>query len=227
MIFGLSSDFLCYPPEFEKAVNQEEQDMGTLTIKVSDLTGEQIGDEREAARLVVEKHPNFAEPITLDVHPEEVIGALEEQEPRFVVLTYYPPAGQGVEPRQAVMPLEEFNALATKQEMNQVLENANRAQQEEQRGVRGRRRGGRQTQQRRRARVDYASPEHAGEPHAGRVSPAEQEYVREYLDEVNARLREQGVREIDPTDPEMASRYGLTPQPTVNAEAGGEAAQSS
>jgi hypothetical protein len=35
-------------------------------------------------------------------------------------------------------------------------------------------------------------------------------YVREHLDEVNARLRENNQRQIDPTDPRMAERYGLT-----------------
>ena len=61
----------------------------------------------------------------------------------------------------------------------------------------------------RRERVDYTSPEHAGEPHRGLISEAERAYVREHLEEVNARLREQGLREIDPTDPGMAERYGL------------------
>jgi hypothetical protein len=181
--------------------------MGTLTIKVSDLTGEQIGEEREAARLVVEKHPDFKEPVSLDIHPEEVIGALEAQEPRFVVLTYYPPAGLGEQPRQAVMPVEEFNALARDRDMTEVLANANRTQQEERRYTRGRRRGGRQ--QRSRERVDYTTPEHAGEPHRGIISDAEKQYVRENLKAVNKRLRGQGIREIDPADPRMAERYGL------------------
>ena len=57
----------------------------------------------------------------------------------------------------------------------------------------------------------YASPEHAGEPHRGRASRAEQEYGQVHLEEVNARLRADGIREIDPNDPNMAKRYGLTP----------------
>ena len=35
------------------------------------------------------------------------------------------------------------------------------------------------------------------------------ELVRDHLDEVNERLRGQGIREIDAGDPEMAERYGL------------------
>jgi hypothetical protein len=53
--------------------------------------------------------------------------------------------------------------------------------------------------------------------HPGIVSETEKEYVRNHLDEVNARLREQGKREIDPADPEVAERYGLQQEP-VEAE---------
>src|SRR3712207_7701375 len=59
-------------------------------------------------------------------------------------------------------------------------------------------------------RRDFTSPEHAGEPHRGRITDAEKEYVRNNLAEVNRRLREKGMREIDPNDPEMAERYGVT-----------------
>ena len=56
------------------------------------------------------------------------------------------------------------------------------------------------------------SPEHAGEPHRGRITEAEQAYVREHLDEVNKRLRGKGMRTIDPADPTMWERYGLAEQ---------------
>jgi hypothetical protein len=50
-----------------------------------------------------------------------------------------------------------------------------------------------------RGKVDYSSPEHAGEPHRGRITDAEKAYVREQLEAVNARLRAAGLREIDRT----------------------------
>jgi hypothetical protein len=87
------------------------------------------------------------------------------------------------------------------------LENALRAQHEEETRRRGRRKSGRGGE--RRPRVDYTSPEHAGEPHRGRIPDEEKQYVRENLDSVDARLREQGMREIDPSDPQMAERYDL------------------
>ena len=61
-------------------------------------------------------------------------------------------------------------------------------------------------------KVEYASPEHAGEPHRGRITEAEKAYVREHLDQVNRRLRGKGMRTIDPADPTMRERYGLSEQ---------------
>ncbi len=59
-------------------------------------------------------------------------------------------------------------------------------------------------------KIDYASLEHAGEPHRGRVSPEEAKIVQENFDEVNKRLSEAGMRMIDPADAKMKERYGLS-----------------
>ena len=198
--------------------------MGTITVKVSDLTGEQISDETQLARLVVEGHPDFPEPVTLEVLPSEV----EEQLPtdqEFVILSYYAPADPT--PKNFLMPLDAFNNLFKQVDVTSALRKAFAAQEKEREGSRSRRRGGRRQVSRTRQRIDYTSPEHAGEPHRGTISEAEKVYVREHLDEVNARLREKGLREIDPADAAMGERYGLTQQPPADSEAGGEAAQSS
>jgi len=60
-----------------------------------------------------------------------------------------------------------------------------------------------------RGKVNYATLEHAGEPHRGRITEAEKELVRKNLDTVNKRLRDAGQREIDPADQAMRDRYGL------------------
>jgi hypothetical protein len=170
-------------------------------VKVSDLSGEII-DPSQLTRLVIEEHPDFPEPITLEVLPEEIETDLPEQEP--YVLFSYQFAGRR-RPQRYVMPLAEFNRLFRGEDPSEVLRDALREQK------RRRREGQAETAPRleRRERVDYASPEHAGEPHRGLISEAERAYVREHLEEVNARLREQGMREIVPTDPEMVERYGL------------------
>jgi hypothetical protein len=61
----------------------------------------------------------------------------------------------------------------------------------------------------RRAKVDYGTMEHAGEPHRGRITETEKRLVRENLDQINTRLRDQGLREIDPAEESMRDRYGL------------------
>ena len=128
------------------------------------------------------------------------------------------------DPQPLFVHLDDFNDLFSNKNLrpDQALQREQQSQQEEERSRRRgtRRRGSRQEQPqtRRRERIDYSSPEHAGEPHPGRITEGEKEYIRDHLDEVNARLRQQGRREIDPTDPLMAERYGLRQEPIEEAE---------
>lgn len=180
--------------------------MGNVLFKVSDLTGEIVQPEQEAqlTHLVVEQHPDYEEAITLEVLPEDIEGQLPE--PTELVLISY-------NDQQYLIPVDQFELLFRKQDATAVLERALAAQQEERKGRRGGRRRQEAGTRERRPRIDYTSPEHAGEPHRGTISEAEKAYVRDHLDEVNARLREQGLREIVPDDPEMAERYGVIPVP--------------
>ena len=180
--------------------------MGTITVKVSDLTGKIIDQEEQAARLVVEQHPHFDKAITLEALPSEI----EEQLPEgseYVALSYYPPSGEPQ--RRILVPLDQFNNLFEESDPETVLQTA-LANQQEKPQVETSRRGG-QRAATKKERTDYTSPQHAGEPHRGLISQAEKDYVREHLEEVNTRLREKGVREIDPSDPKLADRYGLSP----------------
>lgn len=187
--------------------------MARVEIRVSDLTGEQIPDEERAARLIVE-HPDYPEPIGLDVLPNEITPHLHEDASRFVVVSLEDPENP-TPPQRYALSVDEFNELFARTDAQEALEQAYSQQQEEQRS---RRRGGkrasgkRQTESRQqRDRINYATPEHAGEPHRGVVSEAEAEIVRDNLDEVNDRLRRDGFREIDPNDPKMAADYGFPP----------------
>jgi hypothetical protein len=58
-------------------------------------------------------------------------------------------------------------------------------------------------------RIDYSSPEYAGNPHRGRVTEVEAAYVRDNLDAVNKRLSAEGKPMLDPSDPKTRKRYGL------------------
>jgi hypothetical protein len=108
-----------------------------------------------------------------------------------------------------------FNKLGSSDDMNAVLMRAI-AEEHQARGAREpapRRRGRRPSedgQPARRGKTNYGSLDHAGEPHRGRITEAEKQIVRENLDDVNRRLSQQGMRTIDPSDPDMQKRYGLS-----------------
>jgi hypothetical protein len=184
--------------------------MATKTIKVSDLTGTEIGSEENLARIVVEEHPELTDSVTLEVLPEEVEGKLPQKQD-YVRLTYYPPTDSRGVPQSLVLSVEEFNALSQTDDMETILQNA-LAEQYEREGKRRGRRGRRAGE--RRARIDYGSPEFAGMPHRGRVTEAEKAYVRSNLDEVNVRRMREGHDPIDPANYRQAEKYGLTaPEP--------------
>jgi hypothetical protein len=187
--------------------NERSRGVATKTVKVSDLTGEEIGGEENLARIVVEEHPSLSDSVTLEVLPEEVEDRLPVEQ-NLVHVTYIPPTESGGEERSLVLSIEEFNNLSTDFDMETILSDALAEQQQREGRRRGRR--GRRGAGEKRQRVDYSSPDHAGLPHRGRITDAEKEYVQQHLEEVNARLELQGQRTIDPTDPDMAERYGLS-----------------
>jgi hypothetical protein len=180
--------------------------MGTKVIHVSDISGRE-GTDEELGRLVVHQHPDFQQgPITLDVLPEEV-KALEAAT-QLVVLEYFAPGSRRGE--RLTVTLEDFSRLAQDgADMKAVLFQA-LIDQQGQRSAKSSR-GGEPAHaiSSRRAKVDYGTLEHAGEPHRGRITETEKRLVRENLDDINARLRAQGLREIEPGEDAMRDRYGL------------------
>ncbi len=176
--------------------------MATKVVHVSDLSGREA-DENQLGRLVVLEHPDIAEPAHLEVLPDEVAN-LQSAE-RLVRLEYYPPGTR--KPETLTVPADQFNALAKDEEMRAILVRAitSAHQQRGQTAAATRTAGSRAA----RGKVNYASLEHAGEPHRGRITDAEKQLVREHLEEVNERLAAEGLRTIDPSDPTMRERYGL------------------
>jgi hypothetical protein len=171
-------------------------------VHVSDLSGKQA-DEDAFAKLIVHEHPNYQTPITLEVLPDEV-GELPDDE-QYVSIELIQPGDRSG--RRTIIALDRFNKLASSGDMNSVLMNAV--------AETHRRRGGGQVLpmrargRSRKDRVDYATIEHAGRPHRGRITDAEKELVRNNLDRINSRLRSEGQREIDPSDETLKERYGL------------------
>ncbi|ROT33022.1 hypothetical protein [Micromonospora sp. HM5-17] len=168
--------------------------MGKRTVHVSDFSGKVLGSADEAVRIVVLEHPDLvAGPVQLEAEPREV-EAIDDAALDVAILEIHDDPDGG-EPRRVVVTASEFDALATDVPMSQLLRTAERV------------RPAKST--RRTERIDYATLEHAGKPHRGRVTEEEARLVRDHLDEINKRLADEGIRQIDPTDPEHAARYGF------------------
>jgi hypothetical protein len=180
--------------------------VATKVVHVSDLSGREAEDEDQLGRLVVLEHPDVGEPATLEVFPDEVAG-LQGAE-RLVRLEYYPPGERRAQ--QLTVTADQFNDLAKGEDMQALLVRAiTTAHERRGEGAQPARRQRRGAGGSGRGKVNYASLEHAGEPHRGRLTEAEKELVRNNLEAVNQRMRESGMREIDPSDPTMRERYGL------------------
>ena len=172
--------------------------MGQKTVRFSDLSGQLIMHDDALARIVVHKHPELGDgPVEIEALTEEA-EAIEEAALRVAVIDLYLP--DDIEPRRIVMEADAFDKLATQNSMDELLTAARPVR----RSTRSSPTGGSRAD-----RLDYATHEHAGKPHKGKVTDTEKELVRDHLDEINERLAGQGVRTISLTDPEHVERYGL------------------
>jgi len=98
------------------------------------------------------------------------------------------------------MEADAFDKLATQSSMAELLTAARPVRRSARSSSTGGSRGD---------RLDYATREHAGKPHKGKITDTEKQLVRDHLDEINERLAGQGLRTISLTDPEHVERYGL------------------
>jgi len=172
--------------------------MGQKTVRFSDLSGQLIMHDDALARIVVHEHPELGDgPVEIEALTEEA-EAIEEAALRVAVIDLYLP--DDIEPRRIVMEADAFDKLATQNSMDELLTAARPVR----RSTRSSPTGGSRAD-----RLDYATHEHAGKPHKGKVTDTEKELVRDHLDEINERLAGQGVRTISLTDPEHVERYGL------------------
>ena len=141
--------------------------MAVKVVHLSDLTGRH-GDKSEFADLEV-RHPDFREPIHLEVLPAEVESLLKSAA-RVVQVDYTAPGARSSE--RLFVPVDDFNALAGDRDMKGILMEALASAHAE----RGRAaRDGQKTPRTGgavRTKINYASLEHAGEPHRGRITEA-------------------------------------------------------
>ena len=171
--------------------------MGQKTVRFSDLSGELITRDDALARIVIHEHPELGDsPVEIEALADEAAG-IEKAALRVAVVDLYLPGED--EPRRVTMEAAAFDELAIDKPMNELLLTARPARPARRAKAAAAPRG-----------VSYDTLEHAGEPHKGRITEAERELVRDHLDAINDRLAAQGMRTIDPGDPEHATRYGLT-----------------
>ncbi|MGH3421510.1 MAG: hypothetical protein ACRDOD_18200 [Streptosporangiaceae bacterium] len=172
--------------------------MGQKTVRFSDLSGQLIMHDDVLARIVVHEHPELGDgPVEIEALTEEG-EAMEEATLRVAVIDLYLP--DDIEPRRIVMEADAFDKLATQNPMEELLTAARQARRSTRSSAGGSSRGD---------RLDYATREHAGKPHKGKITDTEKQLVRDHLDEINQRLASQGLRTISMADPDHVERYGL------------------
>ena len=173
--------------------------MGQKTVRFSDLSGQLIMHDDALARIVVHEHPELGDgPVEIEALIEEA-ETMEETALRVAVIDVYLP--DDIEPRRIVMEADAFDKLSTQNSMAELLTAA--------RPVRRGTRAGASSGGSRGDRLDYATREHAGKPHKGKITDTERQLVHDHLDEINERLTAQGLRTISLADPEHVERYGL------------------
>ena len=173
--------------------------MGQKTVRFSDLSGELITRDDTLARIVIHEHPELGDtPIEIEALADEA-AVIEKSALRVAVVELFLPGEE--EPRRVTMDVAAFDKLASDKPMSELLLTARPAKpaRRPRAAAPAAPRG-----------ISYDTLEHAGEPHKGRITEAERELVRDHLDAINERLAKQGIRTIDPQDPEHISRYGLT-----------------
>ena len=183
--------------------------MGQKTVRFSDLSGQLISEEDTLTRVVVLEHPELGDsPVEFEALLDEA-QTIEKSAVRVAVLELHLPGED--EPRRVTVDLDGFDAMATDTAMSELLITARPARKSSRtasatssRGSRASNGSGGGT-----GKVNYASLEHAGEPHKGKITDTERQLVREHLDEINDRLVGQGLRTISLADPDHVERYGL------------------
>jgi hypothetical protein len=157
-----------------------------------------VQNPEELAQITIVDHPEVTDgPVRIEALPGE-LETLGKMAIKAVTIEVKLPDEE--EPTRHVVTTANFAKLATDKPMAEVLEGAERVI-----FKRGRGNGGTGNGEAR----DHNSLEWAGTPHKGKTSPEEARLVRENLETVNARLVAQGLRPVDPGNPEHARRYGF------------------
>jgi hypothetical protein len=173
--------------------------MAQRMVRFSDLTNKIIEDDGTVVRIVVEQHPALVNgPVEIEAAQHEV-DTIRKGALSVVSLKLY--QSDGSEPEVVTMEIEAFNNLAGGVDMVDIIRRAEPAYPP--------RRKARSAPVPTADKLNYSTLEHAGKPHRGKITEAEQETVRNNLAAINDRLKRDGVRTIDLDNAEHVTRYGL------------------
>lgn len=150
-----------------------------------------------ALPLVVTEHPDLDQPVRLEAVPGE-LAQLGKYSIAAVGLEVTSPGGE--EPTRYVLTVANFNKLASDRPHGRGPADAEPVVPK---------RCSHTTTKNGGPLNDHNTLEWAGTPQKGKIGGEEARLAREHLDEINARLETQGLRTIDPTNPEHAKRYGF------------------
>jgi hypothetical protein len=174
--------------------------MGERTVRFSDLSNQQMDPERLASLTV--EHPDYETALGLEATPEE-LEPLKKLGIRAVRLEVQLP-GDEEEPVRYIVPIRDFDKLATGRPMAEVL-----AEAEEVTATPATKRRSHNKTANGEPLRSFNTLESAGLPHMGKVSAEEARLVRENLEAVNAKRAAQDMPPIDPANPIDAKRYGF------------------
>lgn len=181
--------------------------MAERVVNFSDISGNMIQKpEEDLVKVTVFEHPEIEEPVQLETTVAEIEQVGKLALTKIVEIEVKMP-GEDEEPQRYVLTQANFAKLAGEKPMKEVLEDAKEV--DIKRVTVAGDVGLAAMNGARKEVRDHSSIDWAGTPHKGKTSPEEASMVRRNLDAVNARLAEQGLRTIDPKNPDHARRYGF------------------
>lgn len=167
--------------------------MGQRVIKFSDLSGKNIENDEDVVRIVVTQHPDIEAPVEIEATSDELT---DVEDNALDLVTFELHYSEG-ETEQIIMEVDAFNKLATDTPMGDVLKQAKTVTRVPSQATASK------------PKINYATLEHAGKPKKGKTSDEEKKIVQENFDQINERLKSEGLRTLDLDDPGIVSRYGL------------------
>jgi hypothetical protein len=171
--------------------------MADLTVKQSDLTGELVLDPAQVVTIKVLRHPALPDgPVTI----EAAAGELKPVEKHQLDVAIFDVTMPGEETGRVVMTVANFDALAKNKPMADVLA-AGVPVKQTTRSTGTSKAGG--------DRLNYATLEHCGELHRGKITDEEARLVRENPEQASSNRQAQGHAAIKWGDPKEQARYGL------------------